>query len=78
MNCYQISYKGKALKEIKAETRLEAIKKAKWWFEYHSKKLNLDGLARVVLTVSDPQKEPKYSCFLNVSSDEFNFFYRYL
>ena len=73
MNCYQISYNGKSLKEIKAETRLEAIKKTKWWFEYHSKKLNLDGLARVVLTVSDPQKEAKYSCFLNVSSDEFNF-----
>ena len=27
----------------------------------------------VVLTVSDPKKEAKYSCFLNVSSDEFNF-----
>ena len=73
MNCYQISYNGKSIKEIKAETRLEAIKKAKWWFEYQSKKLNLDGLARVVLTVSDPKKEAKYSCFLNVSSDEFNF-----
>ena len=73
MNCYQISYKGKPLREVKAQNRLSAVKKAKGWFEYNSKKLKLDGLARTVLTVSDPQKEVKYSCFLNVSSDEFNF-----
>ena len=73
MNCYQVSYKGKILKEIKAQNRLEAVKKSKSWFEYNSKKLNLNGLARTVLAVSDPKKEVKYSCFLNVSSDEFNF-----
>jgi len=73
MNCYQVSYKGKILKEIKAESRVLAVKKAKGWFEYNSKTLKLDGLARAVLAVSDPQKEVQYSCFLNVSSDEFNF-----
>ena len=73
MNCYQISYKGKPLREVEAQNRVLAIKKAKGWFERSSKKLKLEGLARVVLTVSDPKKEAKYSCFLNVSSDEFNF-----
>tara|TARA_B100000131_G_scaffold317848_1_gene360607 strand:+ start:258 stop:1175 length:918 start_codon:yes stop_codon:yes gene_type:complete len=71
---YKIYYKGKLYHEVHAADRQEAAKKAKYWFYKQVGKGKLDGKARIVLMINDPNKEGKFTPDFNVQLAKNNFF----
>ena len=70
---YKVFYKNKQVKEVTALTRLLAVKSAKKWFYDRVACNKMEGKARMVLRVSDPNKECNYYGGLNTKLDQNNY-----
>lgn len=73
MTEYTAYYNSKQIKKVSCESREEAVKKIKRWYYGRVKKGDLSGKARLVLSVSDPKKECKYSPSFDTMTDGNNY-----
>mgnify|MGYP003648933695 CR=1 FL=1 len=73
MTEYTAYYNSKQVKRVSCKTREEAVKKIKRWYYGRIKKGDLSGKARLVLSVSDPKKECKYSPSFDTMTDGNNY-----
>jgi len=73
MTEYTAYYNNKQVKKVSCRTREEAVKKIKRWYYGRIKKGELSGKARIVLSVSDPKKECRYSPSFDTMIDKNNY-----